>query len=124
MAQKKSYKGKKQYGMYATELRFAKNKLRKLLKHLKKHPDDAIAVTASAVKLDTPTRKRPITRPWKSVSDQVLAKIASETRGMMRAESYLINTKEPGLVRGIDPLKAMAVKNSRVKAAYDEKIAA
>lgn len=44
MAKKKlSYKGKKQYPHYKNEGRFAKNKKRKLERHLKKHPNDAVA---------------------------------------------------------------------------------
>lgn len=119
---KKSHKGKKQYGMYANELRFAKNKALKLAKHLKKHPNDASAIAAAKAKVGTPSRKKPLTRPWKSESDQILARISSGIKGMMRADSYLFNTNKPGLVRGINPVKAM--KAEQVKAAVEVKVAA
>lgn len=120
---KKSHKGKKQYAYYANELRFAKNKVRKLARHLKKHPNDAVATAATAsASSSAPSRKKPFTRPWKSESDQILARIASETKGMIRADSYLFNTNKPGLVRGIDPIKAM--KAEQVKVALEAKVAA
>ena len=40
MGSKSSFKGKKQYGVYATETRFSKNKLRKLKKHVATNPND------------------------------------------------------------------------------------
>lgn len=46
MGKQKSYKGKKQYAVYKTEDRQAKNKRAKLAKHMKAHPNDAQAVEA------------------------------------------------------------------------------
>lgn len=43
---KRSYAGKKQYGMYQVEGRYAKNKKAKLERHLKKFPNDAKALAA------------------------------------------------------------------------------
>lgn len=40
MAQQKSWKGKKQYGTYKTENRALKNKIKKLTRHCKNHPND------------------------------------------------------------------------------------
>jgi len=47
MAQKKkSYRGKKQYGVYESQGKYAKNKRAKLERHLKKYPNDAQAKRA------------------------------------------------------------------------------
>jgi ribosomal protein S15P/S13E len=51
---KKSYKGKKQYGIYAMQGRRLKNKMRTLKRHLRKLPKDLQAKAAlRALKVNT-----------------------------------------------------------------------
>lgn len=66
MAKKKSYKGKKQYGLYQTGSRYSKNKKAKLLRHLKAHPEDAKAKSALE-SIPAYSRKKPHSRKWRSV---------------------------------------------------------
>ena len=44
MGRQTSFKGKKQYKQYQTESRATKNKIRKLERHIKQHPNDEIHV--------------------------------------------------------------------------------
>lgn len=55
MAKQKSRKGKGSYAAYAAEDRMQKNRVRKLKRHLKNHPNDEQAFKAPAVG----TRRKP-----------------------------------------------------------------
>lgn len=55
MAKKKSYKGKKQYGVYAVEGRLEKNRKARRARHLKKHPNDKQSQKMAGVKVKSPS---------------------------------------------------------------------
>lgn len=62
MAKKASLKGKKGYATYNALNSFGKNKARKIATHIKKQPNDALAVEAlKTAKGSSPTRKKPTT---------------------------------------------------------------
>jgi len=111
---KKSFKGKKQYPLYATVGRFALNKIAKIQRHVKKHPEDANAARALAAcsKSDTPTRKKPMTSPWRHKGDMVQAQRRGELRGYLRALSYVKDGKIDGMLKGFDPLKASDLRRN------------
>lgn len=117
---KKSYKDKKQYPFYKAAGRFALNKIAKIKKHIKAHPEDenAIRALAACSKSDVPTRKKPGTRMYRFKSDMNHETIRGKLRGHLRALSYVKDGKIDGMLRGFDPFKASDLRrNSSAKTA-------
>ena len=83
MSKQKSWAGKKQFGVYKTENRFASNKLRKLKRHMKNYPADkkADAVLQAGIKNGfSYTRKEPMAPIW-SKSDKKMLELMHSIDG-------------------------------------------
>jgi len=88
MSKQVSWAGKKQFGIYKTENRFARNKLRKLKKHMKQFPNDTIAaaVLAAGEKAGfSYRRKTPIAPIW-SKSDKAMLQLMHSIDGLTGKE--------------------------------------
>ncbi len=55
---------KEQYSAYKTQARYAKNKRKKLERHIKKFPNDEAAKAALKAVSSTPSRKAPKAKVW------------------------------------------------------------
>jgi len=88
---KKSYKGKKQYAMYASEMRQVKNFVKKMERHLKKHPEDesAKATLENAKKTGREyKRKKPNVKKWHNKGLKLLAMYERKAKGAIKAGMY------------------------------------
>ena len=123
MAKKASLKGKKGYATYNALNSFGKNKARKIQQHIKKQPNDALAVEAlKTAKSSTPTRKKPTaTNGWIQKGDlryigqtkqgaKLLAKIAAFEKSINNQLQY-----DRSSVKNQKP-KEQPVSNKPVKA--------
>lgn len=123
MAKKASFKGKKGYATYNALNSFGKNKARKIQRHIKKQPNDALAVEAlKTAKSSTPTRKKPTaTNGWIQKGDlryigqtkqgaKLLAKIAAFEKSINNQLQY-----DRSSVKNQKP-KEQPVSNKPVKA--------
>lgn len=87
MSKQKSYKGKKQYAIYAIENRAEKNKKRKILKHLKSHPCDSQAKDALLV---TPVHRKKSFN--KSIESNLIQQLDKVTKGLINKHQYIKNS--------------------------------
>jgi hypothetical protein len=72
-------KSSKQLTPYQAKDSFAKNKARKILKHIKKHPNDSVAATALPLASSAPFRKKPKAKlGWVSASPDLVSAIRSQ----------------------------------------------
>ena len=99
---KKSYKGKKQYAHYKTESRYAKNFIKKLKKHIKKSPNDVVAINAleNAIKNDREyKRKTPNIRLWANKDKKLLARHAKKAKAIAKEESFIKKNKKKVFIK-------------------------
>jgi hypothetical protein len=94
MSKQVSWAGKKQFGIYKNENRFARNKLRKLTRHMKQFPNDKVtaAVLETGIKHGfVYKRKEPIAPCW-SKSDKAMLGLMHSIDGITGKE-YLENKR-------------------------------
>ena len=103
MAKKRSYKGKKQFPQYKSENRFAKNKEKKLKRHLAKHPDDAVAKKCLDKGGFEYSRKNPMVRRWSNLEMRTfIVQHNRNVRGL--AEAKLIDNDAKKSMLIADPM--------------------
>lgn len=88
---KKSYKGAKQYAVYAMENRYARNYVKKLTKHMKKHPEDITAKAAldnAAGGAREHKRKKPRNKLWHDKDAKQFAMMKRVMKGVAKAAEY------------------------------------